>query len=227
MQIGMGIQILSGARHALISTRECQAMLNLGEYLCYSLNTSNAALACMAAQQSHQGRHISPVSMWCCSASAPPQILTFLWCESYTGRTGELCMLVLVIPPVGNTYCCVFSKALLFACTAGDKGKFLFVTLPYYSISILLDFEVCNFCHCLVERSRRNCLSVQSKCIRETKTWAQVFWVAKALVLQSILLVWRKRECCRWNAILRRLSGTFSMLKLLNLSDSFFYICCI
>lgn len=45
------------------------------------------------------------------------------------------------------------------------------------------------------KKSRGNCLSMQSKCIRQTKTWAQVFWVAKALVLYSILLVWRKRKC--------------------------------
>lgn len=63
MQIEMETQILSDARHALISTRECQAILNLGDYLCCFLNASSAALACVAAQQSHQGRDTSLVSL--------------------------------------------------------------------------------------------------------------------------------------------------------------------
>lgn len=79
--------------------------------------------------------------------------------------------------------------------------------------------------HCLVERTRGNSLRMQSKCVREAKTWARVFWVARTLVLQSILPVWQSQRGDATEGMLH-FSGTFWMLNLLSLTDSFFYICC-
>lgn len=132
MQIEMETQIRSGARHALISTRECQAMLNLGDYLCCSLNASSAALACKAARQSRQGRDTSPVSMWCCSTSPPPQILTLLWVLHRQDRTGTQKAVHACLSWWYQLWgiAVVVFLAKLYSCAAGHNEKFLFITLP-------------------------------------------------------------------------------------------------
>lgn len=119
MQIEMETEILSGARHALFSTRECQAMLNLGEYLCCSSNTSSAA---QLAQQSKSPIKAGTSPLSVCDAAVPQHLLKFSL--SFVVSPTQVGQERHPMPPVGIICSCVFSRTLLCACIAGDKGKF-------------------------------------------------------------------------------------------------------